>query len=278
MLYAQPASSVHAVENHAKIHLGKHFSVPALQSPIQTGLIHVWVSNLDGQGSLFHEDPGYLESLLSDAESQRAQRYHFAKDRQRFITRRALLRIILSSYLDVHPGQVQLVSNPFGKPAVDISSLPFTNANASRLQFNLSHSAGLVLFAFALDHDIGVDLELVSHDFEFLPIAQQFFSKLEQQVLWSLPIEQRSQAFYCCWTRKEAYIKAQGQGLSLPLDQFDVTLTPGEPARLLDARHAAARPASDWTILHLDPAPGFIGALAIQGQGWHWQIFDLNLL
>jgi 4'-phosphopantetheinyl transferase len=104
------------------------------------------------------------------------------------------------------------------------------------LNFNLSHSAGLALYAFARDQEVGVDVERVRFDIEHEQIAERFFSPYERSVLRSLPAEEKAETFFACWTRKEAFIKAHGEGLSLPLDQFDVSLASGEPARLLAGR------------------------------------------
>ena len=242
--------------------------------------VHLWVADLQRLEIQFlvsaaTEIEFLFWRFLSTAEQERAERFHFDIDRRRFVIRRGLLRILLGAYLHLPPDQVVYLANAFGKPALDGLALP-TTPLASKLRFNLSHSAGAALFAFALHQEVGVDIEQVRQDFEFLPIARRFFSPAEQQTLLALPPEQHPQAFFNCWTRKEAYIKAQGQGLSLPLDQFDVSLAPGEPAQLLAARHQGAGPANEWRMFHLEPAPGYTGALAIQGRDWQLQIFAVN--
>ena len=207
--------------------------------------------------------PAVLESLwqtLSTDEQERANRYRFARDRQAFITRRGRLRLILGRYLGLDPASLQFSYNPYGKPALQPEA-------AGQLCFNLSHSQGLALFAFARQVDIGVDLERLRSDFDHLELAERFFSAGERAELNALPLESRPQAFFLCWTRKEAFIKAHGEGLSLPLDHFDVSLTPGEPARLVATRAGLETP-DQWSLFNLEPAPDYLAALAVRGRGY----------
>ena len=130
------------------------------------------------------------------------------------------------------------------------------------------------MFAFARQVDIGVDLERERSDFDYLELAERFFSAAERAELIALPVESRTQAFFLCWTRKEAFIKAHGEGLSLPLDHFDVTLTPGEPARLVATRAGLEAP-DQWSLFNLEPAPGYLAALAVRGRGYelrYWAV------
>jgi len=141
------------------------------------------------------------------------------------------------------------------------------------IRFNMSHSHGEALYAVTRGREIGIDLEFIRCDLEVEQIAERFFSQCEIATLRALPVSLRKHAFFLCWTRKEAYIKARGQGLSLPLDQFDVSLIPGEPSALL-----STQPDSDealrWSLQELTPAPGYAAALAVEGRGWSlscWQ-------
>jgi 4'-phosphopantetheinyl transferase len=219
------------------------------------GQVHVWRSSLD-------LPPATLESLwqtLSADEQARANRYRFARDRQWFIARRGRLRLILGRYLGLDPAGLQFSYNPYGKPALQPEA-------RGQLCFNLSHSQGLALFAFARQVNIGVDLEHLRSDFNHLELAERFFSTRERAELSAIPPAMRPPAFFLCWTRKEAFIKAHGEGLSLLLDRFDVSLTPGEPARLVATRAGLEAP-DQWSLFNLEPAPDYLAALAVQGQG-----------
>lgn len=225
--------------------------------------VHVWRAALDLPAAAAVE---YRE-LLEAAELERAARFYFDRDRQRFIVGRGLLRLILGRYLETAPERLRFVYNQHGKPALDA---PF---DRSELLFNLSHAEGLALYAVTRRRAIGVDLERVRDDFACEKLAQRFFSPQEAAALAALPAAAKARAFFDGWTRKEAYIKAQGRGLSMPLDSFDVSLAPGRPAQLLATRQDPQE-AAQWTLCALSPGEGYAGALAVQGQGWRlrrWQ-------
>jgi 4'-phosphopantetheinyl transferase len=223
---------------------------------LSEGQVHVWRLSLD-------LPPDTLESLwlmLSADEQARANRYRFAHDRRWFIARHGRLRLILARYLGLDPASLQFSYNPYGKPALQPQA-------TGSLCFNLSHSQGLALFAFARRVDIWVDLEHMRVDFNHLELADRFFSSRELVELRALPPALRPQAFFLCWTRKEAFIKAHGEGLSLPLEHFDVSLAPGEPARLVTTQAGLEAP-DRWSLFNLEPAPDYLAALAVQGQGY----------
>jgi 4'-phosphopantetheinyl transferase len=209
-----------------------------------------------------------LLQILAVDELNRAERFHFSKDRQYFIVSRGLLRFILSRYLDSKPEHLRFCYGKHGKPRL-------VSANGSeKLSFNLSHSDGLALFAVASGRKIGIDVECIRTDFEYDQIAAQFFSPLEYSALKNLPEHMKPEAFFNCWTRKEAYIKARGDGLSHALDQFDVSFVPGEPATLLQTRGDPAG-TSRWSLIDLQPEPGYAAAIAVEGQDlniscWQW--------
>lgn len=226
--------------------------------------VYVWWAALD----VPLEALQHFEQTLAEDERQRAARFYFERDRRRYIAQRGLLRWLVGSYLGMDANRVQFVYSEYGKP-----SLPGSGQNP--LSFNLSHSGGIGLLAFVWGRGIGVDVERVRLDIEHEQIAEHFFSPSERAALRQTPVGLRPLAFFNCWTRKEAYLKAYGQGLSLPLDQFDVSLTPGEPARLLATRHAPAE-AERWKLLHLEPGPGYVGALAVEGENWEtccWRVY-----
>jgi 4'-phosphopantetheinyl transferase len=197
---------------------------------------------------------------LSEDEGARAARFYFQKDREHFIVARGLLRSILGRYLDSEPSTLRFSYSNYGKPAL-------VGAEEAALRFNLSHSGGLALLAVTRGREIGVDLERVRPDFVDDQIAERFFSPREVARLRALPPGVQLEAFFTCWTRKESYIKAHGEGLSLPLDGFDVTLTPGEPAALLSTR-GDLREAALWSLRALHPWPGYVAALAVEGHDW----------
>lgn len=238
---------------------------PAAHPPALTAdAVHVWRIALEIGDSLHSR----LRDILAVDERQRADRFHFEKDRRHFTAGRGALRTILAGYLGRRPEEIRFTYTNYGKPLL-------TGANEA-LRFNLSHSHGLALLAVTLGREIGVDIEFIrdnlERDGELL--AERFFSPREVATLRSLPPEMRREAFFHCWTRKEAYIKAHGMGLSLPLDQFDMTLHPEEPAALLATRHDPAE-ARRWSMRSLLPAEGYVGALAVEGHSWrlecgHW--------
>jgi 4'-phosphopantetheinyl transferase len=219
--------------------------------------VHIWRADLDRPEA----EVQALQQLLAEDELSRAARFHFQKDAHRFIVGRGLLRSILSRYLDVAPSQVRFDYTAYGKPVLAPASARET------ISFNLAHSDRLALYAVTRDRAIGVDIEQIRPGIEHEQIAERFFSATERALLRTLPAELRAVAFFTCWTRKEAYIKAHGEGLSLPLDQFDVSFTPGEPARLV---HTAGDPgeAARWSLHELHPGTGYVAALAAEGQGW----------
>jgi len=202
-----------------------------------------------------------LESILSAEERERANRFHFQKDKKRYIVAHACLRDILSGYLGCDPSRLQFSTNGYGKPALE----------GYHLEFNLSHSRDFALVAVTREIKIGVDVERIRPDLELVRMANHSFSQNEVDELTALPPEQQQTAFFNCWSRKEAYIKAQGLGLSLPLDSFDVSLD--EPAILRATRHNLAE-AARWTLLSLEVRPGYAAAAAVEGHGIEFRLWD----
>jgi 4'-phosphopantetheinyl transferase len=231
---------------------------------LESDEVHVWRASLEQKASAVAE----FRRLLAEDERCRADRFHFTRDRVHYVVARGILRTLLARYLNERPERLRFNYSAFGKPSLEEDS-----AGALALRFNLSHSKDLALYAFTRGREIGVDVEHVRADVEGEDIARRFFSPAEISVLRSLPAEARPRAFFDCWTRKEAYIKAHGEGLSLPLDGFDVTLSPGEPARLLATRHDPAQ-AARWSLRELSPGEGYAAALAVEGDDWQvkcWQ-------
>jgi 4'-phosphopantetheinyl transferase len=227
--------------------------------------VHVWRANLDS-------DPIDLESLrttLSSDEQARAAKFHFPKDQQHFVAARGTLRAILARYLDRDPANLEFCHGPYGKPELA------PGGDADGLRFNLSHSQGLAIYAIARDHEVGVDLEKVRAYPDWEQIASRLFALREVEALRLVPASSRDEAFLTCWTRKEAFVKARGEGLSLPLDQFEVSVNPGEPACLLNI-FGDPEEASHWSIRELEPAPGYIAAVAARALKWTFKLWELS--
>ena len=225
--------------------------------------VHVWRASLDPPASQVSS----LRHTLAADELARAERYHFRQVRERFVVARGLLRAILSRYLGLEAGHLRFCYGPNGKPKLD------KETGGGALRFNVTHSQGLALYAMTRGREVGIDIEAIHPELAREEIAEQFFSPREVAALRALPVALQPEAFFNCWTRKEAYIKARGAGLSLPLNQFDVSLVPGEPAALLSTEGDSLE-AARWALRALDPGPGYAAALAVEGHDWRlkcWQ-------
>src|SRR6267378_5151373 len=213
--------------------------------------VHLWRVDLNQPLAIMER----CRHLLSVDEQARANRFHFESDRQHFMVARGCLRTILARYLEIDPRAVQFSYASHGKP-----ELASPTSQAQPLNFNLAHSGGLALYAFTRVGEIGVDLEHIRPEFTGDDIARRFFSATEVACLDRLPVDQRALAFFNCWTRKEAFIKAKGMGLSMALDQFDVTLAPDAEPALLSTRWDESE-AARWSLKEIDVARGFVGAI-----------------
>jgi 4'-phosphopantetheinyl transferase len=196
-----------------------------------------------------------VDAVLSPEEQDRAAGFHFATDRRHFERRRCWLRLLLGAYLDVEPARVRLDAGRYGKPSV---------RDQPWLRFSVSHSSGHVLYAFAHGRAVGVDLERLRPDIDGDAIADSFFAERERRELASLPEGRRVEAFYRGWTRKEAYVKARGEGLSLPFDRFEVSLGADTRTPLLASSLDPAE-TDRWTFVLLSPFAGYVGSLAVEG-------------
>ena len=215
--------------------------------------MHVWRVRLNQTDGRVQQ----LQQILSDDERRRLERFHFDLDRRRYIVRRGMLRLIIGDYIDMAPSRLQFYSGKRGKPYLKPGS------GNPPLQFNLSHSKEIALYAFTRRCEIGIDVEYVRDLPDAEQIALTTFSSSENEMLQSLPKDQRQEAFFNCWVRKEAYIKAIGDGMYHALDRFDVSLAPGEPARLVSVEESAER-ASDWFMEALTPEAGYVAALVMK--------------
>ena len=243
---------------------------PTLAGPsrVASDEVHVWCARLDVQA----ETLARLYATLAVDERNRSARFRFQRDRRHFIVARGVLRNLLGHYLKTEPSRIGFVYQAFGKP--DLSP-----RFGGRLKFNLSHSAGLALIAIAAESNVGVDLEYIRAQSDYAELARHFFSAAEVEQLSALPDHLYAEAFIGCWTKKEAYVKARGRGLALPLRSFTVPLTsdPEQGPATLQVASNDIDQAMRWSVHTLRPAPGYIGALAIQGCGrrlsqWQWKM------
>jgi 4'-phosphopantetheinyl transferase len=214
-------------------------------------VVDVWHIALDQPAPVV----GELRGLLSADEQERADRFRVDRGTERYTVGRGVLRTLLGQYTGVPAQNLVFAYNEFGKPEIP----------GADVCFNLSHSHGSALAALTRGRAVGIDIERIRERVVREQIAERFFSPSEARALAALPPDQQAQGFFNCWTRKEAWIKARGQGLSIPLDSFEVTLAPGEPARLVATR-PDAQEAARWTLQALDCEPGFAAALAVSGS------------
>jgi len=243
------------------------WSLPPAALELQSQQVDIWRVCLDLPADFLMR----LHSTLSSEESQRAARFHFPADKDRFIAAHGCLRDILTRYLPLDSGQLSFSTNAYGKPRLSTGLLRVSSEHG--LDFNLSHSRDFALVAITRNRRVGVDIEQFREKISREEIARRFFSEREVSELLSLPLEQREAAFFNCWTRKEAYIKAHGLGLSLPLDSFDVSFIPGEPA-LLHATRPDEQEAARWTLEPLEVQPGYAAAVAVEGKVLEFRLWD----
>lgn len=199
-----------------------------------------------------------LRALLNAEEQARAQRFYFERDQRRYTVGRAMLRLILSQHGAGDPAALTFTYNQWGKPALATTRAP--------LAFNLTHTGDHALCAVTAGATVGIDLEEI-RALDYQQMAATVFSPLEQSTLQQIAPAQLPLAFFNGWTRKEAYIKAHGQGLSMPLADFDVTLAPDEPARLLATRPDPTE-ATRWSLYGWSVGKSQVAALALAGHGW----------
>jgi 4'-phosphopantetheinyl transferase len=229
-----------------------------------TARVEAWFSSLEAQPTLLES----LRSVLSKDELERAARFHFARDRDRYVIGRGLLRELLAERVDMEPSELRFDYSPYGKPRL---------RGHDAITFNVSHSANRAVFAIADGVQVGVDIEVLDSKPSDELVARQFFSAIEVGEFLSLPAETRPRVFLTIWTRKEAYIKARGEGLSLPLQDFDVTLMPGVPPELRRTAWSETEP-SEWLLSDISAGcPGCIAALAVRAGAAEVALGELRL-
>jgi len=231
---------------------------------LATGSVDIWKIALNLSASTLEQ----IEAWLSEEEHQRASRFRFQAHQIQFIAAHGCLREILARYLNINPKELQFIASSQGKPSLA------DDFRSTGLTFNLSHSNEWGLVAVAYQRAVGIDIEFIRDGLADEQITRRFFSEHEVADLLSLPIELRRLAFFNCWTRKEAYIKARGEGLSMPLNAFDVAILPGEPVEIIRTRPDPAQ-ALQWKLYALQPDDGYVAALSVEGQPdllncWQW--------
>jgi 4'-phosphopantetheinyl transferase len=224
---------------------------------------HVWRADLNFESAHMRA----LERTLSEDERARAKRFYFQQDRDRFVAARGLLRNILSLYIHRRPHQLRFSYGPYGKPALS------RRHGQREIRFNVSHSHGLALYAVTRNREVGVDIERIQPHLTQQQIAERFFAPEECQRLRTLPREKQVEAFYECWTRKEAYLKVQGKSLNQPPDHLPMTLVSAPSASgptIIDSSDEIRK----WALWQLAPGAGYAGALVVEGGGKKLRRFE----
>lgn len=232
---------------------------PTAVPPLPPHEVHVWKISLEGDDARVRQ----LRQFLDGDELARADRFAFDHLRRRFIISHAGARMVLGSIAGRDPAMLRFEIGPHGKPSL---------IDCADVTFSLSHSGELALVAVARGRQLGVDIERTERKMPEDKFVERFFSPGEVARYLSLPADQRVEAFFNCWTRKEAYIKARGEGLSRPLDSFDVSLAPGDPPALLSVKDVPGEPAR-WRMHSLDAGPDYAAALIAEGGDWKLKLW-----
>lgn len=221
---------------------------------LEDGLVDVWRLELDQPPEVVAR----FEDVLTDDEIERADRFRVRADRRAFVMTRGVLRMLLARYLD-HPrvdaGTVPIALGPWGKPMLGFSPLQ----NSASIEFNVSHSRDLALLAFARDAMVGADVERVRIDWEAHSRARRFFTDVEIDAIEAIPEDERVHAFFRCWTRKEAFMKATGKGFHLGMDSFSVSVGDDRP-RVLDVVDGRAE---DWQLYSIEVGDDYAASLVV---------------
>lgn len=240
------------------------WNTPPTRLQLSMKEVHIWQANID----LPAKGVQNLKINLSSDESMRAEEFRFEHDRSGFIATRGILRQILAYYLRIEPGVIRFCYKENGKPRLQSGS------GEECIQFNISHSEELALYVFTLGHEVGVDIEYMRPISEMEQIVEQFFSAKERVVFGASPVSKKREIFYTWWTRKEAFTKAKGSGLSYPLDTLDVSMFPCEQNKPLNIMEDANE-TSIWSIGDIKPAKEYAGAVVVEGRDlnihcWKW--------
>ncbi len=239
-----------AVEEEITSHESLLWGEPVPYPALAEGALHVWLVKLDRPAGELTE----LANLLSADEHERAARFHFERDRQHYLAGRGILRNILARYVSQPATRLAFVYGSRGKPA--LAGAP--------VQFNLAHSGGVAVIAVARPSAVGIDIEQIRVVPRWEGVTNSFFSAAERKAIGSLPSIDRLYGFFTCWTRKEAYLKATGDGIGVPLDRFDVSVIPGSQPRLLHVEDAPEE-TGRWHFHGLPLSADYLGVVAHDG-------------
>lgn len=245
------------------VNLEPSWNAPPARTVLSDKEMHIWRAFLDIPDRSVQE---FKQSLSTD-ERARAERFRFDRDRNRFIAAHGILRRILACYMNVDPCEITFCREENGKPRLK------TAAGETGIQFNLSHSEGLAIYVFTCDRRVGVDVECIRVVDEMEQIVEQFFSARERALFRVLPAGVKQEMFFNLWTRREAFLKAIGNGLSYPPDTFDA-LRGGEDSDHSSAMAGGAQAGPGWSVLDVRPASRFVGAVVVDGAMWEtrcWQ-------
>jgi 4'-phosphopantetheinyl transferase len=225
--------------------------LPAKNPVLENGEAHVWLANLDKINA------AKLLQILSHDERARAERFRFEQDKKRFIAARGFLRIILGRYLKTSPQQIRFEYKKYGKPSI-------AGETQLEIKFNLSHSDNLGLYAFTRKQEIGIDLESLKSDFIEEGIVLQCLTPQEKNCFQTLNENERESFFFDCWTRKEAYLKASGDGFLIPPNQIETLLHNSFPPNFVSSINKPPQPT--FSFQKLPTIPGYKAALAVEGN------------
>ena len=240
------------------------WSPPPAKLLFPSGRVDVWRVRTDEPVG-----PDSERYILSEDEIARAGRFRFEKDRYRFTRCRRALRRLLAGYLDIPPAEILFEYGVRGKPQLAVRQ------NPRALQFNVSHSGELALIAVGNEQRLGVDVERIRSEVDTYSLAERFFSVRERAALQALPVRLRASGFYACWARKEAFLKATGDGLSFPLEDFSVTTHPHLDPELEEIR-GDAEAGREWCLMDLNPREGYRAAVAMNRSCYRLETYDWN--
>lgn len=227
---------------------------------LKTNNVHIWSFTFETYDDIVQ----YHFHLLSEDEKERANRFRFYKDKQCYVVTRGVLRLLSAQYLNNNPKDIIFNYEAFGKPLYK---------EETNLKFNVSHSGNRALIGFVKNHPLGVDIEKIKNDFDIFEVAENYFSKSEIESLHNIPKEEQYKGFFRCWTRKEAFIKAKGSGLSFPLDTFSVSIDSDTDAILLRTEWDKNEK-NNWKLESFIPAEGYMAALITDSSVKHIDYLD----
>lgn len=228
--------------------------------------IHIWNINLDQAGN----SASSLIKILSEEEIIRANKFYFEADKERYIHSRVILRLLLNTYTKIPVKDISFIQNEFGKPGLQ------TSLNGNQLNFNISHSKNVFCLAFCRNESIGIDVEIIKPVSDYIQIAKRYFSDFETEQLKMLPVKDRPEGFYSCWTSKEAVIKLIGKGLSVPLKDFDTKIKIIEKGKSYRYKVKIKNEEDTISVESFRPEENIFGACAVKSETFNTIYFELD--